>query len=134
MKTCYTLFSMTNVYFLKKFLEIFLIYLKVNIPRGYIKLSPISRTIIPHRTPDGHLTKTGYVKLSAFSQVAKNCHQLESYLSEVRMLNYQLCFSSKIYILSVPFDRLQLPIWQIQFMNWKVKEHTHTYLICGTIQ
>ncbi|XP_052290445.1 carboxyl-terminal-processing peptidase 3, chloroplastic isoform X1 [Citrus sinensis] len=56
---------------------------EVNIPRGYIKLSPISRTIIPHRTPDGHLTKTGYVKLSAFSQtaaadMANTIHELES--------------------------------------------------------
>lgn len=56
---------------------------EVNIPRGYIKLSPISRTIIPHRTPDGHLTKNGYVKLSAFSQtaaadMANTIHELES--------------------------------------------------------
>lgn len=56
---------------------------EVNIPREYIKLSPISRTIIPHRTPDGHLAKTGYVKLSAFSQTAaadmeNTIHELES--------------------------------------------------------
>lgn len=43
---------------------------EVNLPREYITLSPISSTIIPHKTPDGHLTKTGYVKLSAFSQSA----------------------------------------------------------------
>ncbi|CAK7342490.1 unnamed protein product [Dovyalis caffra] len=43
---------------------------EVNLPREYIKLSPISSTVIPHKTPDGHLTKTGYVKLSAFSQSA----------------------------------------------------------------
>ncbi|GAV63906.1 PDZ domain-containing protein/Peptidase_S41 domain-containing protein [Cephalotus follicularis] len=43
---------------------------KVKLPREYIKLSPISSAIIPHRTPDGRLTKTGYVKLSAFSQTA----------------------------------------------------------------
>ncbi|KAK4581592.1 hypothetical protein RGQ29_024980 [Quercus rubra] len=43
---------------------------EVKIPREYIKLSPISSAIIPHRTADGHLTKTGYVKLSAFSQTA----------------------------------------------------------------
>ncbi|XP_031258239.1 carboxyl-terminal-processing peptidase 3, chloroplastic [Pistacia vera] len=43
---------------------------EVNVPREYIKLSPISLAIIPHRTPDGNLEKTGYVKLSAFSQTA----------------------------------------------------------------
>ncbi|KAK2653258.1 hypothetical protein Ddye_013114 [Dipteronia dyeriana] len=41
---------------------------EVNLPREYIKLSPISRAIIPHKTSDGRLLKTGYVKLSAFSQ------------------------------------------------------------------
>ncbi|CAN0909971.1 Carboxyl-terminal-processing peptidase 3, chloroplastic [Linum grandiflorum] len=44
--------------------------LSVKLPREYIKLSPISSAIIPHRTPDGRLAKTGYVKLSAFSQSA----------------------------------------------------------------
>ncbi|KAF7818998.1 carboxyl-terminal-processing peptidase 3, chloroplastic [Senna tora] len=43
---------------------------EVKLPREYIKLSPISSAIIPHRSPDGQLTKTGYVKLSAFSQTA----------------------------------------------------------------
>ncbi|GMH08183.1 hypothetical protein Nepgr_010023 [Nepenthes gracilis] len=43
---------------------------EVNLPREFIKLSPISSAIIPHRTPDGHLSKTGYVKLSTFSQTA----------------------------------------------------------------
>ncbi|WVY98702.1 hypothetical protein V8G54_030853 [Vigna mungo] len=43
---------------------------EVKLPRELIKLSPISSAIIPHRSPDGHLTKTGYVKLSAFSQTA----------------------------------------------------------------
>lgn len=67
---------------------------EVKIPREYIKLSPISSAIIPHRSPDGHLTKTGYVKLSAFSQTAaedmKNAiHELEkqgvdSYILDLR--------------------------------------------------
>lgn len=43
---------------------------EVKISRDYIRLSPISSAIIPHRTPDGRLAKTGYVKLSAFSQTA----------------------------------------------------------------
>lgn len=47
-----------------------LICVKVKLPRDYIKLSPISSTIIPHTTPDGRLAKTGYVKLTAFSQVS----------------------------------------------------------------
>ncbi|KAK7345079.1 hypothetical protein VNO77_15486 [Canavalia gladiata] len=43
---------------------------EVKLPREYIKLSPISSAIIPHKSSDGHLTKTGYVKLLAFSQTA----------------------------------------------------------------
>ncbi|XP_061987913.1 carboxyl-terminal-processing peptidase 3, chloroplastic-like isoform X2 [Rosa rugosa] len=43
---------------------------EVKLPQEFIKVSPISTATIPHRTPDGHLTKTGYVKLSAFSQTA----------------------------------------------------------------
>ncbi|KAI6696733.1 hypothetical protein NL676_016852 [Syzygium grande] len=43
---------------------------EVHLPREYIKLSPVSSAIIPHRMPDGNMTKTGYVKLSAFSQNA----------------------------------------------------------------
>ncbi|KAJ4706452.1 Carboxyl-terminal-processing peptidase [Melia azedarach] len=56
---------------------------EVNLPREYIKLSPISRAIIRRRTPDGRLSKTGYVKLFAFSQTAaadmeNAIHELES--------------------------------------------------------
>lgn len=43
--------------------------LKVKLPREVIKLSPISSAIITHRMSDGRLSKTGYVKLSTFSQV-----------------------------------------------------------------
>lgn len=43
---------------------------EVNLPREFIKLSPISSAVIPHKTSDGHLSKTGYVKLLAFSQTA----------------------------------------------------------------
>ncbi|KAG7027605.1 Carboxyl-terminal-processing peptidase 3, chloroplastic [Cucurbita argyrosperma subsp. argyrosperma] len=55
----------------------------VKIPREYIKLSPVSSAIIPHRTQDGQLSKTGYVKLLAFSQTAASdmestIHQMES--------------------------------------------------------
>lgn len=67
---------------------------EVSLPREYIKLSPISSAIIPHKTPDGHLSKTGYVRLSAFSQTAasdmeKVIHQLEdqdvhSYILDLR--------------------------------------------------
>ncbi|KZV36376.1 carboxyl-terminal-processing peptidase 3, chloroplastic [Dorcoceras hygrometricum] len=42
----------------------------IKLPREVIKLSPISSAILSHITPDGHLSKTGYVKLSAFSQTA----------------------------------------------------------------
>ncbi|XP_027771560.1 carboxyl-terminal-processing peptidase 3, chloroplastic isoform X2 [Solanum pennellii] len=45
-------------------------YQEVKLPREVIKLSPVSSTIIPHKMPDGRLLKTGYVKLSSFSQSA----------------------------------------------------------------
>lgn len=45
------------------------LFVKVNLPREFIKLSPISSAVIPHKTSDGRLSKTGYVKLLAFSQV-----------------------------------------------------------------
>ncbi|XP_075110694.1 carboxyl-terminal-processing peptidase 3, chloroplastic isoform X1 [Nicotiana tabacum] len=45
-------------------------YKEVKLPREVIKLSPISSAIIPHKMPDGRLLKTGYVKLSSFSQSA----------------------------------------------------------------
>lgn len=45
------------------------IFSQFKLPRETIKLSSVSSAIISHKTPDGHLSKTGYVKLSAFSQV-----------------------------------------------------------------
>ncbi|URE09438.1 TSPc, partial [Musa troglodytarum] len=42
----------------------------VQLPREVIKLSPTSSTIISHISIDGHELKTGYVRLSAFSQNA----------------------------------------------------------------
>ena len=43
--------------------------LKVKLSRETIKFSPITSAIITHEAPDGRLMKTGYVKLSEFSQV-----------------------------------------------------------------
>ncbi|EPS74446.1 hypothetical protein M569_00305, partial [Genlisea aurea] len=43
---------------------------EVDIPREVIKLSSVTSAIIPRKAPDGHVSKTGYVKLSAFSQTA----------------------------------------------------------------
>ncbi|XP_034694517.1 carboxyl-terminal-processing peptidase 3, chloroplastic [Vitis riparia] len=67
---------------------------EVKLSRDFIKLSPISSAIIPHKTPDGHVSKLGYVKLSAFSQTAaaemENCiHEMEaqdvcSYILDLR--------------------------------------------------
>ncbi|CAO2831767.1 unnamed protein product [Amaranthus hypochondriacus] len=67
---------------------------EVNLPREYIKLSPISSAIIPHKSPDGHVSRTGYVKLSVFSQTAASdmervIHKLEdqgvqSYILDLR--------------------------------------------------
>uniref|UniRef100_A0A1J3I8Q4 C-terminal processing peptidase n=1 Tax=Noccaea caerulescens TaxID=107243 RepID=A0A1J3I8Q4_NOCCA len=69
-------------------------YREVKLPRDYIKLSPISSAIIPHTTPDGRLAKTGYVKLTAFSQTAASdlenaVHEMEnqdvqSYILDLR--------------------------------------------------
>ncbi|CAB4317130.1 unnamed protein product [Prunus armeniaca] len=55
---------------------------EVKLPREYIKLSPISTATITHRTSDGRLTKTGYVKLSAFSQTA--AADMENAINEMK--------------------------------------------------
>ncbi|KAI4387121.1 hypothetical protein MLD38_004976 [Melastoma candidum] len=67
---------------------------EVKLPREYIKLSPISSAIITHITPNGKLMKTGYVKLSSFSQNAasdmeRTIHEMEnqdvhSYILDLR--------------------------------------------------
>lgn len=44
-------------------------FLKVKLPREVIRISPIYSAVIRHEAPDGHLSKTGYVRLSSFSQV-----------------------------------------------------------------
>ncbi|KAI5014929.1 hypothetical protein ZWY2020_056319 [Hordeum vulgare] len=43
---------------------------EVQLSREVINLSPLSTTIISHRSGDGHEGKTGYVRLAAFSQTA----------------------------------------------------------------
>ncbi|KAJ1259150.1 hypothetical protein BS78_10G132100 [Paspalum vaginatum] len=43
---------------------------EVQLSREIINLSPLSATIISHRSDDGHECKTGYVRLAAFSQTA----------------------------------------------------------------
>ncbi|XP_072982110.1 carboxyl-terminal-processing peptidase 3, chloroplastic [Typha latifolia] len=43
---------------------------EVLLPREVIRLSPLSSTIISHKSRDGHESKTGYVRLAAFSQSA----------------------------------------------------------------
>lgn len=74
-----------------------IIYLKVNLPRELIKLSPISSAIIPHKSSEGQVIKTGYVKLSTFSQVSKRINykiKLNSiFSSNIKYLN-QLPFCS----------------------------------------
>ncbi|KAH7512449.1 hypothetical protein FEM48_Zijuj12G0091900 [Ziziphus jujuba var. spinosa] len=77
---------------------------EVKLPREYIKFSPISSAIIPHKTPEGRLTKTGYVKLAAFSQVVSlillspNCAKI-CYLS----------FNVFVKSLSIPFRQTAAP-------------------------
>ncbi|CAK9319321.1 unnamed protein product [Citrullus colocynthis] len=60
---------------------------EVKIPREYIKLSPVSSAIILHRTQDGQLSKTGYVKLLAFSQTAAS--EMESTIHEMESQGVQ---------------------------------------------
>ncbi|KAA3465207.1 carboxyl-terminal-processing peptidase 3, chloroplastic isoform X1 [Gossypium australe] len=60
---------------------------EVKLPRELIRLSPISSTVIPHRTPDGRLTKTGYVKLSTFSQTAAT--EMKNTIDEMENLGVQ---------------------------------------------
>ncbi|XP_068638437.1 carboxyl-terminal-processing peptidase 3, chloroplastic [Aristolochia californica] len=43
---------------------------EVKLPREVVRISPLSSAIIFHKAPDGHVVKTGYVRLSAFSQTA----------------------------------------------------------------
>lgn len=43
---------------------------EVKLPREVIQISPVSSAIISHRTPNGRWAKTGYLRLSAFSQTA----------------------------------------------------------------
>ncbi|KAI4975392.1 hypothetical protein ZWY2020_048999 [Hordeum vulgare] len=43
---------------------------EVQLSREVINLSPLSTTIISHRSGDGHEGKTGYIRLAAFSQTA----------------------------------------------------------------
>ncbi|KAJ6825883.1 carboxyl-terminal-processing protease [Iris pallida] len=54
---------------------------EVKLPREVIRLSPISSSVISHRSRDGHETKTGYVRLSAFSQTAAS--EMESTIQEM---------------------------------------------------
>ncbi|KAK3035162.1 hypothetical protein RJ639_032835 [Escallonia herrerae] len=79
---------------------------EVKLPREFIRLSPISSAIIPHRTPDGHMSKTGYVKLLAFSQ-------------------------NKSYVY---YHRLLLLIWKMQLMSWRIRAYSHTFWTFGTIR
>lgn len=54
---------------------------EVKLPREVIKLSPISSTVFSHRSGDGSEFKTGYVRLSAFSQTA--AAEMESAIHEM---------------------------------------------------
>jgi hypothetical protein len=48
---------------------------EVKLQRETILLSPVFSAIIHHVAPDGHDLKTGYVRLSAFSQVGMPTYQ-----------------------------------------------------------
>eukprot|EP00249_Psilotum_nudum_P019993 c27511_g1_i1 orf=442-2163(-) len=66
--------------------------IEVNLMRQRIVLSPVFTTVLPHKASDGHLAKTGYVKLVAFSQNAaidmeKAINRLESEGAESYILD-----------------------------------------------
>ncbi|KAJ0965137.1 hypothetical protein J5N97_026275 [Dioscorea zingiberensis] len=54
---------------------------EVQLPREVIKFSPIFTTVISHNSDDGHEVKTGYVRLSAFSQTAAT--EMENAIQEM---------------------------------------------------
>ncbi|XP_058072000.1 carboxyl-terminal-processing peptidase 3, chloroplastic [Magnolia sinica] len=54
---------------------------EVKLSREVIRISPISIAVIPHKAPDGHLSKTGYVRLSSFSQTAAD--EMENAIQEM---------------------------------------------------
>ncbi|KAJ9548362.1 hypothetical protein OSB04_020905 [Centaurea solstitialis] len=97
---------------------------EVKLPREFIKLSPISSAIIPHRTSDGHVSKTGYVKLLAFSQTAAAdmkhaIHELEnqgveSYILDLR--NNPASTQKLTFFLVVLFDFF-LKLIQVCFLQ-----------------
>ncbi|KAI3935222.1 hypothetical protein MKW98_018411 [Papaver atlanticum] len=60
---------------------------EVKLSREYIKLSPLSSAVITHKTLDDHPFKTGYVKLSAFSQTAAD--EMESAIEEMESQGVQ---------------------------------------------
>ncbi|RZC83087.1 hypothetical protein C5167_045873 [Papaver somniferum] len=60
---------------------------EVKLSREYIKLSPLSSAVITQKTLDGHPFKTGYVKLSAFSQTAAD--EMESAIEEMESQGVQ---------------------------------------------
>lgn len=60
---------------------------EVKVPREVIRLSPISSTVISHRSQDGHESKTGYVRLSSFSQTAAS--EMESTIQEMESQGVQ---------------------------------------------
>uniref|UniRef100_A0A6V7QR60 C-terminal processing peptidase n=1 Tax=Ananas comosus var. bracteatus TaxID=296719 RepID=A0A6V7QR60_ANACO len=60
---------------------------EVQLPREVIKLSPLSSTIISHKLPDGRESRTGYVRLAAFSQTA--AAEMENAIKEMEHLGVQ---------------------------------------------
>ncbi|KAG0457640.1 hypothetical protein HPP92_022797 [Vanilla planifolia] len=60
---------------------------EVTIPREAIKLSPLSTAVFQHKLDDGHELKTGYVRLSSFSQTA--AAEMENAIQEMEVQGVQ---------------------------------------------
>ncbi|RWR76007.1 carboxyl-terminal-processing peptidase 3, chloroplastic isoform X1 [Cinnamomum micranthum f. kanehirae] len=56
---------------------------EVKVPREVIRISPIYSAVILIKLPDGHLSKTGYVRLSSFSQTAAT--EMENAIQEMEI-------------------------------------------------
>ncbi|KAH1106923.1 hypothetical protein J1N35_010691 [Gossypium stocksii] len=89
------------------------LYLKIKLPLELIRLSPISSIVIPQRTLDGRLTKTGYVKLSTFSQLKvmanKNC----------LCYNYAPESQEMLQLFMLPLKKLKKNLYKIGPFNLK---------------
>jgi C-terminal processing protease CtpA/Prc len=97
--------------------------LKVKLPREYIKLSPISSAIIPHKSSEGQVIKTGYVKLSTFSQVSRRIGYEKKYLG------LSLCiYPYKLFLFRIDYRQSAAEDMQNAIQEMK-NQGVHSYIL-----